>query len=134
MKRFRTTAAVLCTALVAAVSAGCLAVFFAAGAAAGVTGAVWYNGELRTSLAGTLPQVRRAAMGTLERMGRGVSTEETASLECTLTSYTGDGRKITIDLKSTSEEVTEVHIRIGFWGDEPLSRDLLTQINDRLKR
>ena len=132
MNRVTTTAMVLCAALTIAITAGCIAVVFAAGAAAGVSGAVWYHGELRTSLAGTLPQVRDAASAALEKMGKGVSTGESSALEYTLTSYTDDDRKITIELKSLSSDVTEIHIRVGFWGDQTLSHVILVQINDRL--
>jgi hypothetical protein len=132
MNRLTTRAMVLCAALSVAITTGCIAVVFAAGAAAGVSGAVWYHGELRTSLAGTLPQVRDAASAALEKMGKGVSPEESGPLKCTLISYTGDDRKITIELTSLSSDVTEVHIRVGFWGDQTLSRVILVQISDRL--
>jgi len=111
---------------------GCVAVIFAAGAAAGVSGAVWVHGELETSLGSSLPRVRDAATATLRKMGKGVSTEGAGDLAGTLTSYTGDGRKITIELKSLSAGVTEIHVRIGFWGDRDLSQHMLEEIDSRL--
>jgi len=111
---------------------GCVAVIFAAGAAAGIGGAVWVHGELETSLAGSLPHVRDAATATLHKMGNGVSTEGAGDMASTLTSYTGDGRKITIELKSLSAGVTEIHVRVGFWGDRDISQHILEDIDSRL--
>ncbi len=111
---------------------GCVAVIFAAGAAAGVSGAVWIHGDLETSLAGSLPHVRDAATAALQKMGNGVSVEGTGDLAGTLTSYTGDGRKITIELKSLSASVTEIHVRVGFWGDRDLSQHIMEDIDSRL--
>jgi hypothetical protein len=105
---------------------------FCGGAAAGVSGAVWYHGELRTSLAGSLPHVRGASTAALQKMGNGVSTEGGGELASTLTSYTGDGRKITVELKSLSANVTEIHVRVGFWGDRDLSQHILEEIDSRL--
>jgi len=133
MNRFKTAGVGLLAALIVAVSSGCVVIIFAAGAAAGVGGAVWYRGELRTSLAGSVPKVRDAASAVLEKMGRGVTVEgEGSVMGATLTSYSEDNRKITIELKYLSTEVTEIHIRVGFWGDETYSRSLLVQINERL--
>jgi hypothetical protein len=115
-----------------AVLTGCVAIVFAAGAAAGVSGAVWYRGELRTSLAGSLPKVRDASAATLQKMGNGVPAVGGGDLESTLTSYTGDDRKITIELKSLSASVTEIHVRVGFWGDRDLSQHILEDIGNRL--
>lgn len=132
MKRFMGYAARLLSAVTLVAATGCVAVVFAAGAAAGVGGAIWYHGELRTSLAGTLPHVRDAAAASLQKMGSGVSTEGGGGLESKLTSYTGDGREITIEMKSLSTDVTEIHIRIGFWGDRDLSQHILEDISSRL--
>jgi hypothetical protein len=120
------------SAIALAVMTGCVVFIFAGGAAAGVSGAVWYHGELKTTLAGTLPRVRDASTATLKKMGNGVSTEGSGNLECTLTSYTGDSRKITVELKSLSVNVTEVHVRVGFWGDHDLSQQILEDIDGRL--
>ena len=132
MNRFMTCASGVLSAITRAVLTGCVAVVFAAGAAVGVSGAVWYHGELRTSLAGSLPRVRDASTATLQKMGSGVSTVGNGDLASTLTSFTGDGRKITIELKSLSAGVTEIHIRVGFWGDRDLSQHILEDINMRL--
>ncbi len=132
MKRFMVCAAGMLSAAALVAATGCIAVVFAAGAAAGVSGAVWVHGELKTSLAGSLPRVRTAAAASLQKMGNGVATEVGGDLESTLTSYMRDGRKITIELKSLSVEVTEIHVRVGFWGDRNISQDILEDIDRRL--
>ena len=97
MKRLMVCAAGMLSAVTLVAATGCIAVVFAAGAAVGVSGAVCIHGESRTSLAGSLPRVRDAATAVLQKMGNGVSTEGAGDIESTLTSYTRDGRKITIE-------------------------------------
>ena len=133
MNRFMVYAAGMLSAIMLVVITGCV-VAFAAGAVAGVSGAVWYHGELRTSLGGSLSRVRDAATASLQKMGNGVSTEGGGDLESALTSFSGDGRKITIELKSLSATVTEIHIRVGFWGDHDLSQHILEDIDSRLAK
>jgi len=132
MKRFLVCAVGMLSAVTLVAATGCIAVVFAAGAAVGVSGAVWVHGELRTSLAGSLPRVRDAATATLQKMGNGVSTEGTGDIESTLTSYAQDGRKISIELKSLSAGVTEIHVRVGFWGDRDISQKILQDVDKRL--
>jgi hypothetical protein len=122
------------SAIALGVLAGCVAVVFAAGAAAGVGGAVWYHGQLRTTLAGSVPSVRAAAVATLQKMSNGVPAQEGDSMEATARSYTADGREITVELKSLSPSVTEIHIEIGFWGDYDLSQQILEDIANRLPK
>ncbi len=42
------------------------------------------------------------------------------------------GTEVDINMKKLSDSATEIRIRVGIFGDEPLSRAILNKINYRL--
>ena len=107
--------------------------FFVGGAAAaGVGGYAYVNGESKSTLSASLDKSWEAAQGAMQDLEFPVINRQKDVLEAELTARNASDKKIAIKLKKLSETATEVRIRVGTFGDEPLSRLILEKINKRL--
>ena len=109
---------------------GCGAVI--AGAAAGAGAIAYMRGELEVTEEapiGTVIKATHAAIDDLEL--RLISTEADA-YSGKIRAETARGTDIGISLKRVSDNVTEIHIRVGVFGDEDLSRLIHEKIQARL--
>ena len=111
---------------------GCVAVLVAGGAAAGAGAAVWYQGKLTTALGASLAQTRQATAEALKSAGNGVIEDLGGSESAELKTDLPSGKTVTVSLKAKSSSVTEVVIRVGFWGDQERSQWILDDIRKRL--
>lgn len=116
---------------------GCI--FVAAGAAgAGAATYFYLRGKLCQEYYASFADSWQAVLTTLQEQGFTVTRQENNGADGTISSKTTDGSAITISLTSQAsrapaeKNVTRVCIRIGAWGDEPLSARLLTQIGSHL--
>ncbi len=107
---------------------GC-ALFLVGGAAAAGAGTVAYvNGELRETenvACDTAYDATLAAMGDLQYA---VVDKSKAGIKMTILARTSGDKKIQVTLNKQSVSVTEIRIRVGTFGDESLSRQLLDKI------
>lgn len=113
-------------------STGCVGVAFVGGAAAGITGAVWYHGALRSSVPVPLARVREAATASLEKLTVSAPISKGDNLAGKVTSFAADGKEVNVDLKTTGPGVTEITVRVGFWGDREQSVKIMSDITRRL--
>jgi len=112
-------------------AAGCLAVAAGAGAAGTVA---YMAGDLETDVSedlDTLYAATRKALGDLE-LGiiEGKSAKD--GLSATLVARDADDKKVTVKLKSISDEMTELSIRVGVFGNETKSQLIYGKILDNL--
>jgi hypothetical protein len=115
-------------AFIAVFSSGCILV--AAGAGAGAV--AYARGELEGRVDGEFEEVvvaARAAVTELEFARVGETKEATKAV---LISRTPLDKKVEITLANSGNELTSIKIRIGMFGDEQLSRDILDRIKARL--
>jgi hypothetical protein len=130
--KMRTQAVLLLLLAVLAVSgAGCLAVAAGAGAAGTVA---YMAGDLETDVAEdleTLYAASRKALGDLElKVIEGKSAKD--ALSATLVARDADDKKVTVKLQSISDEMTELSIRVGVFGNETKSQLIYNEILDNL--
>ena len=114
----------------AILASGCL--LFVAGAAAGA-GAGTYayvSGELRSSEAVAFDQSWDATQAGLKDLEYAVVEKQKTALEAKLTARGPGDKKVQVHLLKQSATVTEVRIRVGTFGDETLSRQILTAIKN----
>lgn len=115
------------------VNNGCPAVFVgaAAGGAAAVGAVRYVGGELRSTEEISLSRAWKAtqlAMGDLEFH---IEEKGKDAFDAELNASGASGKKIKVALKKISDKRTEVRIRIGIFGDESLSRQILEKIKKR---
>ena len=109
--------------------AGCAAVLIG-GAAAGATaaGLMYHEGELRAEIEAPPPAVIKAT----ERAFRDlIWTKESAQSSATdgqATARTATGKEVLVKVNRKTENMSQIGIRIGTFGDENLSRLLYDKI------
>jgi len=127
----------LLVGLFALANAGCLAV--AAGVAAGgAAGYAYYAGKEEHAYPASFADTWRATHTALVELGMPVTSEEQHNGEGTIESRTADDDKVHISLESVKSAipaegtVTEVSIRVRWFGDKPVSDRILYQIGAHL--
>ncbi len=104
---------------------GCAALIYG-GAAAG--GAIWYKGELKESIAGSVSSVHAAAITSMRNLKFTVEKQNHDAVQGEIEGEMANGTDVKITLKSGGNNVTEVRIRVGIMGDEQVSRKLIEEI------
>jgi len=107
---------------------GC-ALFLVGGAAAAGAGTVAYvNGELEETEGVAYDTAYDATLAAMNDMQNAVVDKSKAGVEAKILARTSGDKKIQITLNKQSASVTEIHIRVGTFGDESLSRQILDKI------
>jgi hypothetical protein len=113
-----------------ALTNGCILVV---GAAAGVAGYAYVDGEIKTTEAASLNQSWDASLAAMKDLEFTVTEKSKDALSGNVTAQTADNKTVKIKLKYISNTSTEIRIRVGTFGDENLSRTVLNKINSHLK-
>jgi len=118
----------LCVAVVS--SAGCVALVV--GAAAGTGGVVWARGALKQNFQKPLYKVHEATVRALKKLDLPVIINNKDNLTAKVESEFSDGKRIKINIESVNRKSTDMTIRIGTFGDERRSREILNEIAKNL--
>jgi hypothetical protein len=108
---------------------GCLAVVAAAGAAGGVA---YVAGDLETTLNANPPQVIDAANAAVSDMNLARVSSTATDIDGMVIARTADDTKITIKVKQSGEGMSHLSIRVGVFGDEQVSLQVLENIRNNL--
>lgn len=120
-------------ALAGILHSGCAGlVLVGAGAAAGVGTYKYVNGELKATEQVTLDKAWSATQGAVKELEFVVISNQKDALTGKLVARTAADKKVQIALKKQGEQVTEIEIRVGTFGDEALSRIVHDKIKKRL--
>lgn len=111
------------------VQTGCVAVV-AAGAAG--TGVAWYSGKLEAHVDKDLDSVYRATQKALTQLEFAKVSENKTAVDAQMVSRTALDKKVEITLHRSAAAATKVSIRVGVFGDEPLSLTILDKIKANL--
>jgi len=112
---------------------GCLAAAAVGGAAAAGAGTVAYiKGELKATEEATLDKTWEATVGAVDELNFLVINKLKDAVSAELEAKTADNKTVKIELKRVTENLTDISIRIGTFGDETLSRYILSKIEARL--
>lgn len=120
----------LLCALVLVLNMGCAAALLAGGAAAGAV--TYINGELRTTLDRPMNAVWNATTMTMQELELTIQEQEKDALTGRIHALGATDNNIYINLKSVTENVTQIRIRINVFGDESLSRQIYRNIEENL--
>jgi hypothetical protein len=111
---------------------GC-ALLVVGGAAAAGAGAVYYiDGELKDTESASLDAVHAATLAGLRDMQYAVVSDAKDINDAKVLARTATDTKVQILLAKQSAAVTEIRIRVGTFGDEQLSRQILEKIKTHL--
>lgn len=108
---------------------GCAALMNGGVAAGTVT---YLMGQLKSIEESSLESTWEATQKTMEDLEFIITSKEKDSLTARLIARGANDKKIQIRLKKISEELTEVRIRVGTFGDESLSRQILERLKKNL--
>jgi len=123
----RTAAALVVLACVCLAHLGCEQIKGAADTTVG-----YVRGELRTTVAAKLPQTWKAAEAAVKELKLKTISSRGDALVAQVVARNVTDDKIEISIKSVSKALTEIRIRVGAFGDEAFSRQVLGEIKKRL--
>jgi hypothetical protein len=124
---------VLLLAVCPLVLTGCLAAAAVGGAAAAGAGTVAYiKGELKATEEASMDKTWKATVGAVDELNFLVINKIKDAVSAELEAKTADNKTVKIELKRVTENLTDISIRIGTFGDETLSRYILSKIEARL--
>lgn len=111
-------------------SSGCAALLVGGGAGAGTI--AYLKGDLRSLEEASLERVWEAAQKAIQELEFVVTSKQKDIFSAKFTAHGAQDKKVTVDLKKISDNLTEIKIRVGIFGDESLSRLLLERVRKHL--
>jgi hypothetical protein len=116
-----------------ALGSGCALFVVGAAAGAGAVGYAWVDGEVQSTESASLDRTWNATLAAMKDLEFPVTSQSKDALEANLTARNASNTSIAIKLKNLSNISTEIHIRVGTFGDESMSRTILNKINNHLQ-
>ncbi len=107
---------------------GCTALVVGAAAGGAAAGALYYKGELKADLDATPEAVIAATEKAFKDLIWAKETAAASKTDGMATARTATGKEVKVRVNTKTEQVSEVGIRIGTFGDENLSRLLYDRI------
>jgi hypothetical protein len=131
MKPLFTTVSVV---LLATLPAGGCAALVAAGvgAGAGVGTYAFVEGNATATEKADMDKTWAAAQKTVADMEFTVKSTKKDEMQAKLYAERADGKDVTITLDRKGQELTEISVRVGVFGDEPTSRVIIDSISHNL--
>lgn len=110
-----------------ALTPGCFLV--AAGAAAGAGTVAYVRGELDATLDRNYEATVRANLA-IQQLEFAKTSEAKDAISDVIKGRTGQDKRVEIDVTRLGDNLTRVQIRIGFFGDEMISRTILDKVKE----
>lgn len=111
-------------------TAGCAAIAVGAAAAGGTV--AYVRGDLQTTFDHNLERVYEATLGAVDDFGFALISDRGDRTGGDLVARTGQDRRVKISMVPVGDELTEVSIRVGAFGDQDLSMRIHDAIRARL--
>jgi hypothetical protein len=111
---------------------GCALFLIGGAAAAGVGGYAYVNGESKEIEGVAYDKVYDATLAAMSDLQYAVVSKDKDAINAKIIARTSGDTKIEVKLEKQSATVTEIHIRVGTFGDEALSRQILDKIKTHL--
>jgi len=124
---------ILLAVVVLLTQAGCAVVLLGGAAAAGAGTVAYVKGELRSTLEASLDQAWQAAQAAVQELEFAATTQEKDALAARLVARTAGDKKVEIKLKRISDTAVEARVRVGTFGNESFSHQVLERIRKHLK-
>ena len=111
-------------------NAGCLAA--AAGASAGAAAVAWVRGELRTTINAGYDDTVGAANKAVKQLQFSTISESKDALLDNIVARNSADKKIEIKIEKIGGSLTSLSIRVGTFGDQPVSLAILEKVKANL--
>ncbi len=111
---------------------GCAALLLGGGAIAGAGMVANAKGELTAVEDADLDRVWDAAQGAMDDLDFVIESRLTTAGSAKLVARGAGSRRVTMVVRRRVGNLTEISVRVGYFGDEPLSRLILQKILRRL--
>ena len=95
-------------------------------------GSVFVRGRLEALVDSALPEVEKAAHGAMEELNFVAVATMSDKLKGEVTARMADGTKVKIKLEAQDFDSTKLSIRVGTFGDQSISVQILRHIKRRL--
>ena len=112
---------------------GCAALLLGGAAAAGAAGVLYHEGELQADLEASPPAVIKATERAFRDLIWSKESAQSSATDGMATARTATGKEVLVKVTRTTENISQIGIRIGTFGDENLSRLLYDKIQFFLK-
>lgn len=103
------------------------------GCATGEPGTKNYVGTYTTNIDARPDKVANAAKQALEDMALKNITVSSTKVDGKLEATTAQNDKVTVKIDQAGENVSEVSIRVGAFGDEAISKQIISKTKDHLR-
>jgi len=111
---------------------GCAAALVAGGVAAGAGTVLYVKGDLETTLERPYDNVWDASLEGIRALGLRPSRRDKGAEKGVIKARRLDGKTVTILVYPLTMKTTKLSIRVGTFGDEESSREILTAIEAKL--
>jgi hypothetical protein len=111
------------------INSGCPAVLL--GGAAGAGSVAYITGELKSTEEVPMSRAWRATQKTMNDLGFAITSMEKDAFYGQIIARGAGDKKVKIKLERQSDKLTGIRIRVGTFGDEPLSLQILNNIRKR---
>ena len=112
---------------------GCLAAAAVGGGAVAGAGTIaWMQGELKSTEGYPFAKVWAATVKAIEQLDFMVVNKVSDAISGKIDSVTADNKKVKIQVKRVGDNITEIKIRVDTFGDETLSRYILSKIQSNI--
>ena len=118
------------TTIAALYLSGCAAVII--GGAAGYGTYAYIRGEMKGNENVSLDRAWSATQAAMKDLEFTVTTQRKDALQARLIAHTALDKKIEINLTKVTDNLTEIKIRVGTFGDQTLSHTIVQSIEKRL--
>ena len=98
------------------------------GGAVGAGTVAYIGGELKSAEEVSLNRAWKAAQNAMDNLGFTITSKEKDAFYGQLIARGASDKKIKIKLKKQADNITEIKIRVGIFGDESMSRQILEKI------
>ena len=111
---------------------GCAVLLVGGGAVAGAGMVAYAKGELTAAETADLDRVWAAAQGAMDDLDFVIQSRLTTAGSAKLIARGAGSRRVTVTVERRVGSLTDITVRVGYFGDEPLSRLILQKIRQRL--
>ena len=119
-------------ALLLVVMWGCAAALVGAGGVAGVGTYSYIKGELRVTYAQSYDKVVSATEKAIKDLGFTIKKESKDKLRCRIKAEMADGTGVKLAVDKESSQITQLRIKVGWWGNKNLSIQIMRAIEKRM--
>lgn len=115
--------------LVALASTSCMFFVAASGVGAGV---VFAAGDIELDIGASPEELIQATETAMKEMDMPVMSSSSTALEGSVVSQMADGKKVEVNVRRSTDEVTKLSIRVGRFGDKSVSAAIYSRIQRSL--